>query len=405
MASTLDKVNLTNTNNTNLIKSDSELIPLNLIFTYPVQWSRYKVMRDFIQNFFDAVGPEKWKDRFSYRRQGNSLLLIGHEVSFSYDWLIHIGASTKRNSDEEYYAGYFGEGFKIASLCALRDYKWHIEMKSKDWELEVVTTNINVDQKSLKSLAYRIWRNNTDERDSVLTISPIDDEEMEIFECAMLSFFYKGNPLLGKEIWSAGPIAIYYSSDTQKPYAYPSTCQYSGSGIIFAGFQALGSFPYDLVFCIHNHRTRDRERNNFFRMDVIGIVKSISANIPPEAAYQVLVVLKDKWYDYPQKRYDYETWYSIVKNLARIIGNFPEHQEKWKKQYPNLLVARKIDKKDIPGRNKRSQAKIWLENQLIKYHLVQDGFLKLDYPELEDLCEVNGNSFYILRQFSPVYRV
>jgi hypothetical protein len=392
MASTRGKANLTNTDNTNLVKSDneSELISLNLIFTYPVEWTRYKVMRDFIQNFFDAVGPDKWKDRFSYRREGNALLLVGHDVSFSYDWLIHIGASTKRNSDEEYYAGFFGEGFKIASLCALRDYQWHIEMKSKDWELEVMTTDINVDQEVLKSLAYRVWRKHTEEHDSVLTISPISDEEMEIFECAMLSFFYKGNPLLGKEIWSAGPISIYYRSDTPKPYDYPSTYQYSGNGIIFAGFQALGSHSYDLVFGIHNHRTGDRERNNFFKMHVIEIIHSISRKLPPEAAYKVLVVLKDKWYDYPQKRYDFETWYSIVKQLASIIGCSPKHKEKWRKKYPNLLVAKKLNKKDIPGRNKRRQAKSWLENQLVKYHLVQDGFLALDYPELEELCEKNG---------------
>jgi hypothetical protein len=392
MDSTLDKVNLTNTNNTHLITSDNEgeLISLNLIFTYPVQWSRYKVMRDFIQNFFDAVGPQNWKDRFSYRREENTLLLIGYEVSFSYDWLIHIGASTKRNSNEEYYAGYFGEGFKIASLCALRDYQWHIEMKSKDWALEVITTDINVDQQSLKSLAYRVWRKHTEERDSVLTISPIDDEEMEIFRCAMLSFFYKGNPLLGKEIWSDGPVAVYYRSDTSKPDNYPYTYQYSGNGIIFAGFQALGSLPYNLVFAIHNYRTRDRERNNFYRMDVIGLVNSISASLSPEAAYQILVVLKDEWYDYPEKKYDFDTWYAIVRQLASIIGSSSEHKEKWRKQYPNLLVARKIEKKDIPSRNKRSQAKIWLENQLTKYRLVQEGFLALDYPELEELCEKHG---------------
>jgi len=269
--------------------------------------------------------------------------------------LIHIGASTKRNSDEEYYAGYFGEGFKIASLCALRDYKWHIEMKSKDWELEVVTTDINVDQEYLKSLAYRIWRKNSEERDSVLTIYPIDDKEMKMFECVMLSFFYEGNPLLGKKIFSGGPIALYYRSDTPKPYNYPQTNQYYGNGIIFAGFQALGSHPYDLVFCIHNYRNIDRERNNFFRMHVIDFVNSISTELPPAAAYKVLVALKDRWYDYPKKRYDFESWYQMVKNLTSIVGSYPKHKVKWKKQYPNLLVARKIDKKDIPGNNKRSQ--------------------------------------------------
>ena len=37
-----------------------EIIPLNLVVDYPVQWSRFKVLRDFLQNFYDALGYEAW---------------------------------------------------------------------------------------------------------------------------------------------------------------------------------------------------------------------------------------------------------------------------------------------------------------------------------------------------------
>jgi hypothetical protein len=63
-------------------------------------------------------------------------------VNLIYDWLIPIGASTKREGGGSY-AGYFGEGFKIASLCAIRDHGWNIEIRSRDWELMVGTTELN----------------------------------------------------------------------------------------------------------------------------------------------------------------------------------------------------------------------------------------------------------------------
>ena len=42
---------------------ESEVIRLNLIFDYPVRWSRFKVLRDLLQNFYDAVGHREWQQR------------------------------------------------------------------------------------------------------------------------------------------------------------------------------------------------------------------------------------------------------------------------------------------------------------------------------------------------------
>ncbi len=375
---------------------EKKLISLNLIFSYPVNWSRYKVLRDFIQNFYDAVGPDEWMDRFTYRLEEGSLVMEASDVSFSYDWLIHIGASTKRDTENQY-AGYFGEGFKIASLCALRDHGWEVSMESKDWGLEVVTTRIRVDNSNLKSLAYRVWRKETENPNSILTIRSFSQRDMEIFECAVLSFYYKGNPLIGPEIWSSRAGAIHYRSKIEKPSGYPSTFQYSGEGIIFAAFQALGSHPYNLVFCMHNYRKHDRERSSFYRMDVIDTIKSLINKISPDAAFKVLIVLKNRWYDYHKKRYDFESWYEIVHKLTRIIGDSPEYTEKWKVIFPNLLVAGKVRSNDIPRKNRRSQALAWLRDQSTKYKLVQDGFLRLGYPELEALCEEN-DGFNLTRE-------
>lgn len=70
-----------------------ETIPLNLIFDYPVYWSEFKVLRDLLQNFYDAVGHGEWTRRFSRQWVDERLLLNADGVGFSYDWLLHIGAS------------------------------------------------------------------------------------------------------------------------------------------------------------------------------------------------------------------------------------------------------------------------------------------------------------------------
>lgn len=98
-------------------------IPLNIVMTYPVHWQEYEILRDFIQNFYDSVSKEEWQERFHHEYSSHTIRMWVENVTFSYEWLLHIGASTKTGNSAEN-AGYFGEGFKIASLCAFRDRHW-----------------------------------------------------------------------------------------------------------------------------------------------------------------------------------------------------------------------------------------------------------------------------------------
>jgi hypothetical protein len=373
--------------------SETRVVRLNLIYDYPVKWSKFKVLRDLIQNFYDSLGYKKWHKNFSYEITNNVLNCESCEVSFSYDWLLHIGASTKRGKESEY-AGYFGEGFKIASLCALRDYGWKIEMYSRDWGLEVVTDGTLVDGVYLKSLAYRVWNLKESLKNTILKLSPFFSSDGEIFESALLSFFYPENPLFGKEIWSSDSAAVFYRSKKDKPRHYPSTFDYYGEGIIFAGYQAMGSFPHSLIFCLHTYRPKGRERDSFYQMDVIDNIKRVVSKLPPEAAFEVLEVLRSRWYEYPRKKYDFDTWYGILNELTGRIADSEEHVNKWTKKYPTLLVAIKKKRNDIAAFNKRTQALAWLHRQPQKYRLVQDGFLELGYPTLEEVCEKAGGFSY-----------
>ncbi|MEA5010036.1 hypothetical protein [Clostridium tyrobutyricum] len=43
---------------------NSKIVNLNLITTYPVKWNMYKILRDFIQNFYDSIPNEQFSKRF-----------------------------------------------------------------------------------------------------------------------------------------------------------------------------------------------------------------------------------------------------------------------------------------------------------------------------------------------------
>ena len=359
-------------------------VPLNLVYDYPVRWSKYTVLRDLIQNFFDSIPRTEWHRRFDHHLVGERLILTSQGVDFSYDWLIPIGASTKRDGEGQY-AGYFGEGLKIAALCAVRDHGWQIEIRSRDWHLAVVSDTIKVDGRKLQALAYDIAHCPHQSADTVLTIAPFHDTA--ILESALLSFFYPANPLLGAEIWSGRSGAVYGRSQRPKPNHFPATYDSPGSGIVFAGFQALGSFPHPLVFCLHNYRSSDRERNDFYMMDVVKTIQRVVADLPPAAAVLVLEALSRRWYEHPHKKYDFDCWTAIIRTLAHRVAESPDERAHWRERFPDLLIASPVKRSDLPRYNRRRQALAWSRIAPRRYRLVQDGFLALGYPTLEAVCE------------------
>ena len=175
-----------------------KIIPLNIVMTYPVHWNRYKIFRDFQQNFYDAVGYARWKDCFQYDYQDKILRMWIDGIVFSYEWLMHIGASTKTNSSGNN-AGYYGEGFKIASLCAVRDFGWQVEMSSADWSLEIIRLKQTIDDRDVDMMAYKV-RKTEHTGKSMLKLFPIEPDEMKLFEDVIRSFYYYGNPLLGEKL-------------------------------------------------------------------------------------------------------------------------------------------------------------------------------------------------------------
>lgn len=361
-----------------------EIINLNLIMSYPVKWNRYKVFRDFIQNFYDSVPYDEFIKRFSYKFEDGVLRLECSNVKYNYEWLLHIGASTKTNSSENS-AGYFGEGFKVAALCGRRDFGYDIEVSSSNWNIHVTESDILIDGNIAKTLAYELERYDKEEKNSILILRNLDEEDYELFITALYSFYYIGNPLLGEKIYSDDKCAIYKRSEVEKPYHYPSTFSVYGNGIVFAAFQARGSLKEDLIYCYHDHKSDDRDREFFSEISNIDIIVQCIYCITPEVAKELLIMHKRLWYSYPKEKFGYRSYYTVIKNLIFKMEKDSDIVKEFIDEYPKLLFAEKLTLSDRRSLNERKYCLNWIKNNK-DYSLVQDTFKYIGVQSIESKC-------------------
>lgn len=366
---------------------ENQQIPLNIIMTYPVHWGRYKVLRDFIQNFFDSVSIHDWKERFHYSYNDGKLSMWVENVVFSYEWLLHIGASTKREDANHRHAGYFGEGFKIASLCAFRDFKWDVCMSSGDWSLKVIKLQKEIDATKVDMLAYDVMQKSKED-ESRLELYHVTPEEYNTFLTVLNSFFYDGNPLVGDKVWEGNDAAVYLCDTSQYDYNLPYTYEFGRNGAIFCAYQLLGSNPFGLCICKHDYKQKDRERSTLYEFEAVRVFGEVCCRISPEGAVIVLERMRRYWNSVPKREIDIRSWGPVIRSLIIRISYSDSATRLFRENHPNLLYLCPVH--SIYERNRRKEAYAWAKQQAKPYHIVQVSFEILGYSSLEEECEKNG---------------
>lgn len=362
------------------------VIPLNIVTTYPVKWTKYKVFRDFIQNFYDSVGYECWKESFHFEYDNGVVRMWIDNICFSYEWLLHIGASTKTGNSLSN-AGYFGEGFKIASLCAMRDFEWKIKMSSGDWKLWVTCAEQKIDNCNVQMLAYDVRKQENQGR-SCLELSVLTESDFMIFKETLEAFYYPENPIIGEKIWEGREGAVYTRSANTYNLGLPYTGDFGRRGAVFCAYQLLGSNPFDLVVCLHHYKKEDRERSSLYSFEVIKVFQEIAYYVDSYGAMCILEKMRRYWNSRPKTHIDIHSWSPVIDRLIRKVSQSQTVTQCFRDKYPNLLSLEPIY--SIRDRNRRGQARAWLFTQNRKYLLVKGEFQKLGYKTLEELCEEQG---------------
>ena len=359
--------------------SDFELVQLSIVMTYPVKWTVYQIVNNFIQNFYDALGNSEFCKSFHVEYTDGTLMMSA-DKGFAKEWLYYMGASSKRGTDE-FSAGGFGEGFKIAALTSFRDYGLDIEMEARDWKLHVTQTQAAIDGHPVRFLAYEVSSRPFCEA-SVLYLR---NTPMEFYEKSMdiiHNFYYDGNPLFGRLIAKGNDYAIYEAVERPGKKGV--------SGYLFASCEMRNSW-YDvpLVFCNHRYHPSedDRDRLFFSLSDTKWCILEIVEQLDAARSMELLGYLKKKWSGAFQAKYTFD-WTTVITRLVENICKNKAVRDQFMKEYSEKLIIRDTRRLTY-DKDKRIMAYEWFSHSSLheKYHLVHPAFRPLGIQTICELCQ------------------
>lgn len=355
---------------------EKELLVLNLSYNYPVQWGTWKVFTDFIQNFYDAVGYESFHKMFVHSYENNVLTMEIENHPFELDWLLYIGASSKRNGGR-HYAGRFGEGFKIAALIARRDHNWDITMESKDWKIHVSEAVQELDGKDVSMMAYeKIYRE--DDRRTLLTLSGVSENQYEIFQKCVCEFYYPENPLFGECIEAGEDFAVFKAKEGAE------------RGRIYASLLQRQSIPVPVIFCHHSYQEdRDRDRAYFGDRATMECIKQVIRRMEDENILVLLEVFQPFWQKTKQGR-SMDMGEVLRLLINRVAGNALCRQQ-FMGKYGDKIITN--DGNDFcKGRSEQRIALLWYRSSEYSKNtaFVIGEFSKLGIKSLDALCRENN---------------
>lgn len=293
-------------------------IPLEIVADYPIKWDFKKALRDFIQNFYDALGPDKFGSEFEYSYDRDerfySLVIKVKGQPFSHELLSYIGSSTKSNDGNT--IGKYGEGFKMACLSA---YKMgiRITMHSEDWEIVPATYTETIDGREIGMFGYML---NHVEADGItsLTMENIPPKYYSELGQGLLDFFYPENPLFGELIGKGDNYTIYSRSSMAIPcYQFAPKLK----GILYINNLARGRLPFPLIVNFKTKCYSDlRSRPTLDELDTYRKVYECMEEWTPEQSAAVLRMLQNSWGDVASMEYSDNTNYYYVCQLVRNVS-------------------------------------------------------------------------------------
>lgn len=355
--------------------TDKVIHKLNILLSYPVKWTLHSVMRDFVQNFYDAIGSKDFAKKFVCNHE-NGELIMQTPSSFDVDWLFYMGTSNKRDK-EGAFAGRFGEGFKVAALVAYRDYHYDIVMESKNWRIKIVEVKQIIGGIRKACLAYEIY-NRIDDGLTTLRLIGVREDDFRIFQEARDDFIYQGNPYIGQLIGSHSGYEVFRCPDPDET-----------TGRIFAAYQnrySLKGYPFIVSNPYFKPKRDDRDREYMLSSEAEECIVQVFCWLSPEEAFVILIMLKKYWWN------DRNNTINSGRLISKLIWRVSESEkccQRFVKEFGKHFVAdfnRQID------RNRKRDVRLWFRDWEGRkdYKLVAGSFAKLGLIDIEKLCEREG---------------
>ena len=358
---------------------------LNILLSYPVKWSLREIFRDYIQNFYDSLGPEKFHAGFHHQYDADDdRLFMRANVSFDMEWLCFLGASTKQKHGN-LTAGKFGEGFKIASLTAYRDFHLTIQMESQNWQITVGETDGIIDGQPVKYLAYYVDER-IDDGASALALRGIMADSYALFRETIFDFFYPENTRFGKQIAAGSDYAVYLSPEKNE--------RAKQRGYIYAAYQMRKIINLPVVICSHRYAAEgdDRDREFLHTHESVQCILGVVRRLSPAESSQVLEALRAFWSGVSSGAYAIPSK-DILEALLYTISTSPEESRRFAARNGSSIIA---GISPSVSKNRKKMAIAWYRHSddYGQRRVVLSSFQRLGIESIEQLCE-RHNGFQV----------
>ncbi len=160
-----------------------------------VHWNEMQIARDVLQNFYDANKDQLDKVEVT---KDHSDVRIAAPAQFKLERLFYLGS--EKTSDD---IGEYGEGFKAATVCLLRDHGVTPIGISGTNMVHVRLSPNAIDQTRLQPLLYDFYTIRPACEGAMILLpacSPLLARELQQ---GMAHFLFDQNPLLGPQHWSS----------------------------------------------------------------------------------------------------------------------------------------------------------------------------------------------------------
>lgn len=171
-----------------------------------VNWDEEFIARDILQNFFDANRNQVAEVAVGV--DGRDVSITG-PAAFRLEELLYLG-STKDEDD----VGKYGEGFKAAAVCLLRNHGVTPVIVSGRQILCIRVADETAPGTDFYPLVYDFFTTAAPFRGTRLFLPGCSPKLARCLEAGLSHFFFAENPLLGDRLWRdwRGNFAIYAST-------------------------------------------------------------------------------------------------------------------------------------------------------------------------------------------------
>jgi hypothetical protein len=182
----------------------------NVTTSWGVEWDEQYIARDILQNFYDANKDEVDKINISIEKRNN--IVISAPAEFNIQQLFYLG-SQKTEED----VGQYGEGFKAACVCLLRDHNLTPVAITGQDVYHIRLSETPVAGTDMYPMIYDLYTMDGKSVGSKFILENCNPKLVEAFRLGLSNFFFTVNhPIVGKQLEDRGwspKTNIYHSKD------------------------------------------------------------------------------------------------------------------------------------------------------------------------------------------------